>query len=89
LWVRPPPSAFTYPLVFGDYVMQTSFKMSRQEWMYINSEEGRNAEKALRMSSGKLPYVGPPKLGRNDMCICASGKKFKRCCLPKIKDGSF
>lgn len=24
-------------------------------------------------------------LGRNDNCTCGSGKKFKRCCLPKLK----
>jgi uncharacterized protein len=21
-----------------------------------------------------------PKVGRNDVCICGSGKKFKKCC---------
>jgi len=23
------------------------------------------------------------KVGRNDPCPCGSGKKYKRCCLPK------
>jgi len=23
------------------------------------------------------------KIGRNDLCACASGKKYKKCCLPK------
>ncbi len=23
----------------------------------------------------------PPRVGRNDLCPCGSGKKFKRCCL--------
>ncbi len=22
-----------------------------------------------------------PKLGRNDPCVCGSGKKYKKCCL--------
>jgi hypothetical protein len=22
--------------------------------------------------------------GRNEPCVCGSGKKFKKCCLPKI-----
>jgi preprotein translocase subunit SecA len=26
------------------------------------------------------------KLGRNDLCPCASGKRFKKCCL---KNGCF
>ena len=28
---------------------------------------------------------GRPKIGRNDLCPCGSGLKFKRCCLGKIK----
>jgi hypothetical protein len=28
-----------------------------------------------------LPYTRPePKVGRNDPCLCGSGKKFKKCC---------
>lgn len=23
----------------------------------------------------------PPRIGRNDLCPCGSGQKFKRCCL--------
>ena len=31
-----------------------------------------------------VTYVRPaPKIGRNDPCPCGSGKKYKRCCLPK------
>jgi preprotein translocase subunit SecA len=39
------------------------------------------------------PAVGPAshgnrdKIGRNDPCPCGSGKKFKKCCLPKIEAG--
>ena len=29
-----------------------------------------------------MPYERHmPKLGRNDPCICGSGKKYKKCCL--------
>ena len=27
-----------------------------------------------------LPYVADPKTGRNDLCPCGSGKKYKKCC---------
>ena len=27
--------------------------------------------------------------GRNDPCICGSGKKFKKCCLKKFEDGTY
>ena len=26
------------------------------------------------------------KLGRNDICLCGSGKKYKSCCLMKVED---
>jgi hypothetical protein len=28
----------------------------------------------------EVPYVAPPKVGRNDPCPCGSGKKYKKCC---------
>ena len=29
----------------------------------------------------KSPFTrSTPKIGRNDPCICGSGKKFKKCC---------
>lgn len=27
------------------------------------------------------PYIGRPRVGRNDPCPCDSGRKFKQCCL--------
>jgi SEC-C motif/Protein of unknown function (DUF1186) len=30
-----------------------------------------------------LPIRTDPKIGRNDVCPCGSGKKFKKCCLDK------
>lgn len=32
----------------------------------------------LMYARAKDPY---PKLGRNDLCLCGSGKKYKKCCL--------
>ena len=26
------------------------------------------------------PYRASPKVGRNELCPCGSGKKFKKCC---------
>ena len=26
-----------------------------------------------------VPFVAPPKVGRNDPCPCGSGKKYKKC----------
>lgn len=27
-----------------------------------------------------------PKIGRNEICPCGSGKKYKHCCIHKIKE---
>lgn len=36
------------------------------QWLYVDGD--------IADDSGRV------KLGRNDVCICGSGKKFKRCC---------
>ena len=33
--------------------------------------------------SAQQPRTVPPKIGRNEICPCGSGKKYKRCCLDK------
>jgi uncharacterized protein YecA (UPF0149 family) len=30
---------------------------------------------------GQITRIGP-KIGRNDLCPCGSGKKYKKCCMP-------
>lgn len=33
-----------------------------------------------------VPFVRTePKIGRNDKCVCGSGKKYKKCCLNNPK----
>ena len=37
----------------------------------------------------QLPAVNPFKgVGRNDPCPCGSGRKFKKCCLPRASSGA-
>src|SRR5271165_6437904 len=33
--------------------------------------------------SGKNIQLAMEKIGRNDLCPCGSGKKYKQCCLPR------
>lgn len=45
-------------------------------------------EKYRRMAHGLLPgFAFNPltRYPRNKGCVCGSGEKFKRCCLPKIR----
>lgn len=59
-----------------------------KEAQALLSEKARlvSAEKALR-SDGHLTQSTfvrvEPKIGRNDPCLCGSGKKYKKCCLGK------
>lgn len=44
-----------------------------------------NIEKALETEPQYSPAPGQKLPGRNKPCICGSGKKFKKCCLPKFE----
>lgn len=48
-------------------------------WQY-----NENLEKALEKEPPFVPAPGQKLPGRNEPCLCGSGKKFKKCCLPKI-----
>jgi len=64
-----------------------------QEYVEANSHYLTNLNKHYsmmkkidpdKMSSPTLSSIEKePKMGRNDLCICGSGKKFKKCCLNK------
>jgi SEC-C motif-containing protein len=42
----------------------------------------QNEPKYVYVQRSKEPYIRPtPKVGRNEPCPCASGKKFKQCCM--------
>jgi len=40
----------------------------------------REVEEEGTILAPAIPYIAPPKVGRNDPCPCGSGKKFKKCC---------
>ena len=46
-------------------------------------EELDSGEETFEDEPGET-YVRPsPKIGRNDLCPCGSGKKYKKCCMPQ------
>ncbi len=49
-------------------------------WQY-----DENLEKALGKEPPFVPAPGQKLPGRNEPCLCGSGKKFKKCCLPKLE----
>ena len=42
------------------------------------------ASTVTRKQSKELKLFGYKHIGRNDLCPCGSGKKFKKCCLVKL-----
>lgn len=58
----------------------------RPRWEY-GPGEPRRAEsleetdpESEEVDPAHTPYVAPEKVGRNEMCPCGSGKKYKKCC---------
>ncbi|MBT9588953.1 YchJ family protein [bacterium] len=52
---------------------------THRETSQFRKEDGR----WLFLRGKQNPLRQAPKAGRNDPCPCGSGKKFKKCCLPK------
>lgn len=61
----------------------------RPEWDYAPTDSavspgkveiGRYKGADLEDKQPSQPYVAPAKVGRNDLCPCGSGKKYKKCC---------
>ena len=44
------------------------------------------AVRCLLIAARRPRQSSKRKVGRNDPCICQSGKKFKRCCWNKVQD---
>jgi SEC-C motif-containing protein len=54
------------------------FKRHNGNWLFLDGQELHPA-----------PVVGPKvKIGRNDVCLCGSGSKFKKCCRAVIDSGA-
>lgn len=54
-------------------------------WVEGPWEYDAEMEKIMQDEPPFMPAPGTKLPGRNDPCLCGSGKKFKRCCLPKIQ----
>lgn len=56
-------------------------------WSKEAAEDDEEDERDLEpLVDSNIPYMrAGPKIGRNDPCPCGSGKKYKRCCLPKAE----
>jgi uncharacterized protein YecA (UPF0149 family) len=53
-------------------------------WLEEPWEENTELEAVIQTERPKL-LSGEKKPGRNDLCPCSSGMKFKKCCIEKFK----
>jgi hypothetical protein len=58
------------------------FKLVRLLAELVTSKQWRPADFShLQYSQKRLPNPHYRQVGRNDLCFCGSGKKFKKCCI--------
>ena len=63
-------AAMTSEVKFDLRFETSDFETEAGEWRYTTG--------LLHDDTGKL------SIGRNDACLCDSGKKFKQCCLKRL-----
>jgi hypothetical protein len=67
---------------------QWRMKRKRKKWRQFNVAGSQLTKDDLDQLSAmvqKTRFKVPTTIGRNCVCPCGSGKKFKHCCLRKIK----
>lgn len=62
-------------------IEKIDFKILSFDDKEAKSTEIKNMAEFLRMKRGMK--LENKKIGRNELCICGSGKKYKKCCLLK------
>jgi len=68
--------------------LSNGFPTTQREADEHDAREKRNRERAEEklkklVKSVEIKHKTVPKLGRNDVCHCGSGKKYKKCCAAK------
>ncbi len=48
--------------------------------------DARMAEETEKQKKLQQEYISFKSLGRNDICLCGSGKKYKKCCMKKFEN---
>lgn len=59
-------------------------RIVKREVFFYEEDKDMNAHSFEYMSTYKKSIEG--KVGRNDKCVCGSGKKYKKCCLSKYEE---
>ncbi|MCH9626303.1 MAG: Protein translocase subunit SecA [Chlamydiales bacterium] len=70
----------THPGLFEDLFGQITLETNRMIFDGMPPQEASTQQDKAPQKPTILPVSAPPKAGRNDLCPCKSGKKYKRCC---------
>jgi len=74
-------------------MQETEYKISEEESKRLmeffkgstDSEVMSKMDKRLdELQEQKYTLIQRVKIGRNDLCPCGSGLKFKKCCISKV-----
>lgn len=65
-------------LYFNMLDAKADYLYNLKEWNDILSED-KIRDITVKWRSSKI-VVNPVKIGRNELCVCGSGKKYKKCC---------
>jgi len=57
--------------------------MSKRRRGYPSEAQVKVGVRVVYVADDLPPKELAEKLGRNDLCPCGSGKRFKRCCLKR------
>lgn len=67
----------------GENSRVLDFEMFEGKWIF--DEELEKETRNLKGRKIAFQKISAQKIGRNDPCPCGSGKKFKKCCIDKVK----
>ena len=54
--------------------------MEKGNLLFKGANKNANNDNAQQNVSSKVKTADGKKVGRNDLCPCGSGKKYKKCC---------
>jgi SEC-C motif-containing protein len=65
-----------------DHHEVSQFRKENERWYFVDGESHTHKEGEAHHHHEKPQTVvrEQPKIGRNDPCLCGSGKKYKKCC---------
>ncbi|WP_042374441.1 anaerobic sulfatase maturase [Neobacillus jeddahensis] len=66
--------------------MEYFCKSYKQVYRYSHERMMKLASTIKRQRIIQLKVAGNPLPGRNDLCVCGSGKKYKKCCEPLLNE---